>query len=145
MSNKTFTEISKFSQLIIKTLDLNGNETSLLNKIINEKLPNQNDVIPKKDDLLSIDFSNNQTLTDSHIKEISLHVIKYPFISESEIIEQLNLLISSKSKLKDTASILNKISKQIWEDINNQGSSIISNKRWIWRFSIGCNFRNTWY
>jgi len=127
--NKTFVEISKFTQLITQTLSLNGNESSLLNKLINEKLPNQNDVIPKKDELVSVDFSNNQTFTDSHIKEISLHVIKYPFISESEIIEQLNLLISSKSKLKDTAGILNKISKQIWEDINNLGSSIFSNKR----------------
>ncbi len=130
-SNKTFVEISKFTQLIIQTLSLNGNESSLLNKLINEKLPNQNDVIPKKDELVSIDFSNNQTFTDSHIKEISHHIIKYPFISESEIIEQLNLLITSKSKLKDTASILNKIAKQIWEEINNQGSSIISNKRFF--------------
>ena len=128
-SNKTFTEISKFSQLIIKTLNLNGNETSLLNKIINDKLPNQNDQVLKKNELALVDFSINKIFTDSHIKEISLHIIKYPFISESEIIDQLNLLISSKIKSTNTESILNEISKQIWEDINNQGSSIISNKR----------------
>lgn len=128
-SNKTFTEISKFTQLLIQTLSLNGNETSLLNKIINEKLQTQNDRIPNKDKFVSVDFSNNKIFTDSHIREISLYIIKYPYISELEIIDQLNLLISIKIKSTETTSILNKISKQIWEEINNQGSSIISNKR----------------
>jgi len=128
--NKTFEEISKFAQLLIKTLNLNGNEISLLNKIINEKLPNQNVIVPKNLELMSVYFSKNQTSTELPIKDISLHIIKYPFISELEIIDQLNLLISNSVKTKDTAIILNKVSKEIWVEINKLGSSIVSNKKY---------------
>ena len=141
-SKKTIPEISQFAKLIFEKLELNSNEKGIIQKFINEKLPTEssienignnritveainsqkqsNELDSKSAIPIEINIDNVQHFTMSnHTKEYLIqHLLKYPSISETELIDQIQLLLNYTLKPEQTSFLLKVISVEIWQQLN---------------------------
>jgi len=126
-SNKTLTEIVEISKKLIEKLELTKFEITLFNQIVNQKLPQQNQT-DTETKIVSKTLAEVNTLAKKDIIEImATHAIRYPNISESEIIDQLNIFFKDSTPRNpiEIKAIIQQISTRIWQETKIQ-SSILS-------------------
>ncbi len=128
-SKKTIPEISKFTKLIAKKLELNEFEKTFIQKFINEKLPTQTTSEIFEDTINEdIEIKNEQISNQSKVYLIQ-HILKYPGITETELIDQIELISNKKLSSTQKINALKSISIEIWHNLNQLNETIISQKQ----------------
>ena len=141
-SKKTIPEISQFAKLIFEKLELNNNEKGIIQKFINEKLPSQSSIENIENDRISVEeiaiqkSSNKIDSKSTRTNEMNIddvqyfklsnqtkeylikHLLKYPNIGETELIDQIQLLLNITLKPKQISFLLRVISIEIWQQLN---------------------------
>ncbi len=141
-SKKTIPEISQFAKLIFEKLELNNNEKGIIQKFINEKLPSQSSIENIENDRISVEeiaiqkSSNKIDSKSTRTNEMNIddvqyfklsnqtkeylikHLLKYPSIGETELIDQIQLLLNITLKPKQISFLLRVISIEIWQQLN---------------------------
>ena len=120
-SNKTFSEIAKVAQIIKEHLPLSDNELQLFNQFVNQQLPNQ--ILLPQPNIIQIEIEKSLINLSKNFQvefaTLSAHVIKYPSISEKEILEQISIIFKEIKPQTDSEKneILESISKSVWQSI----------------------------
>jgi hypothetical protein len=141
-SKKTIPEISQFARLIFEKLELNNNEKGIIQKFINDKLPSQSSIENIGNDRINVEeiaiekSSNEIDSKSTSSNEINIddvqyfkvtnqtkeylikHILKYPSIGETELIDQIQLLLNNTLKPKQISFLLRVISIEIWQQLN---------------------------
>lgn len=141
-SKKTIPEISQFAKLIFEKLELNNNEKGIIQKFINEKLPSQSLIENIENDRIAVEeiaiqkSSNEIDSKSTRTNEINIddvqyfklsnqtkeylikHLLKYPSIGETELIDQIQLLLNITLKPEQISFLLRVISIEIWQQLN---------------------------
>ncbi len=117
-SEKTLNEIVQIVQIIKDNLPFSESEVQLFNQIVNQQLPHQ--ISPPQPNLLQTEIESKSSKFQAEIATLAAHTIKYPSISEIEIIHQFSLIAKEIKLQNDSikAEILVPISTTIWKNLH---------------------------